>query len=120
LFRFGFPIEHVTKSRQLLISPFWPALFALKMPEEIREYWKNISNPFGVNEYAPILWKTYANNKFPRGGIPYLKSRRWIFRHYKSERGAMRTLEMLRVEKRLADLDGNVRGLVHAWNKLQE
>jgi len=111
------PIESNVKAH-VLISPIWPALFTPRMPEEFRDAWKNVYHPFGVKMYPPILWRTYVNNTFPTRGIPYLKSRRWIFQYYKSEKGAMKKLERLRVEKNLTEIDHNVRQMVHEWRDM--
>ena len=113
--RWHIPIEDNLDSKYVLISPIWPALFTRRMPEESKETWLDIYHPFGAKIYPPILWKTYANTEFPRNGIPYLRSRRWIFNNYKSEKGTMKTLERLRVEKNLTELDHNVRQMVHEW-----
>ena len=98
------------------ISPIWPALFSLKMPEEFKEYWYNIDNAFNANLYSAILWKTYVGNNFKRNGIPYLKCRRWIYYHHKCEEGAMKKLEMLRLKKGLVELDYLVRDMIRVWS----
>jgi len=108
------PIEEEI-GRYSLVSPIWASLFVFRMPKEIRDTWLNIENPFGRDIYPPILWKTYADNQFPKDGIPYLRSRRWIYSNYKSEAGAMKTLEKERVERSLTQLDKRVRQAVHEW-----
>lgn len=113
--QWAIPIEEIEDNKYCLVSPIWGALFVSKMPEEIREEWLNIQRPYGRDIYPPILWKTYMNNDFPTGGIPYLKSRRWIYKHYKSEKGAMKTLEKERVARNLTQLDKRVRNMVHEW-----
>jgi len=119
--KWSIPIEEVEEDgKSCLASPIWGALFVSKMPEGIRDAWLNIQRPYGRDIYPPILWRTYIDNKFPRGGIPYLKSRRWIFNHYKSEKGAMKTLERERVSRNLTQIDKRVREMVHAWNKNQD
>ncbi len=112
------PIEYENPNRAyFLASPIWTALFVPYMPEECRKIWYNLKKPYGEDIYPPILWKTYVNNKFPTRGIPYLKSRRWIFNHYYSEKGAMKTLEKERVERNLTQLDKRIREMVHEWSK---
>jgi hypothetical protein len=116
--RWNIPIEDKLKNgRYLLVSPIWGALFTPKMPKERAEKWLNLERPFGRDIYPSILWKTYANNEFPTGGIPYLRSRRWIYTHYKSDIGAMKTLERERVNRNLTELDNRVRDMVHKWRK---
>jgi len=85
------------------------------MPEEIADVWLNCDNPVCANLYAPILWKVYVNNNFPTNGIPYLKCRRWIYYNYKCEEGAMKKLEMLRLEKKMVELDLRVKEAVVFW-----
>jgi len=119
--RWNIPIEdEIRDGKFVLVSPIWGSLFSLKMPEEERDKWLNIERPFGRNIYPPILWKTYANNEFPKNGIPYLRSRRWVYNNYKSERGAMKTLEMERVNRNLTQLDKRVKEIVHEWKKTRE
>ena len=87
------------------------------MPNESKK-WLNIKKAFNVNIYAPILWKTYINNKFTVDGIPYLKARRSIYYEFKCDDGAMHRLDMLRVDKACTELDNRVRQVVKEWSVL--
>jgi hypothetical protein len=112
----GIPIEERVQGRRwILISPIWPALFTLRMPECIREVWTDLKNPCKSDFYAPILWKTYIDNNFAKNGIPYLQSRRTVFYKFKCEEGAMAVLDKFRVEKNLVALDYRVRDIVKCW-----
>ena len=114
--QFRVPIEFKTISH-FYISPIWPALFSLKMPEEIRQEWLDIPHPCNANIYAPILWKAYINSKFQTEGIPFLKSRRSLFYEFSCEEGAMERLDKLRVEKDLTELDNQVIDMVRIWSQ---
>jgi len=114
----GIPIEErLPKKNWILISPIWPALFTPKMPECIREIWMKFKNPCNAEIYAPILWKTYVNNNFSGGAIPYLMSRRSIYYKFKDDGGAMDILDRMRVDKNLVALDYRVREMVKRWYK---
>ena len=116
--KWSIPIEEEdANGRDFLVSPIWGALFSSYMPQGFSDIWLNLNHPFGENIYPPILWKTYVNNDFPTWGIPYLKSRRWIFTHYKSEKGAMKTIEKERVGRNLPELDKRVREVIHEWKQ---
>jgi len=120
---FGIPIEFKTKQvKRCLISPIWPALFSPYMPEICRDYWCNINikSAFNVKLYAPILWLTYVDSNFPKGGIPYLQSRRMIMYQNQCSEGAIKSLQQLRVEKNLVSLDKRVKECVHQWAKKQK
>jgi hypothetical protein len=117
----GIPIERESKrGHRFFISPFWPALFSLKMPEEIRKKWCNIKKPAKAELYATVLWKTYVNNYFPKKAIPYLRSRRFIYYKYKGAEGAMRKIEMIRVQMGLVELHNNIKGIIRLWNQKHE
>lgn len=121
------PIEEEVKigkfkgyDHHVLISPFWGALFSLRMPEEIRAKWFNLENAKNAHLYSAMMWHTYINTKFKkRGLLPYLKSRRMIFYEYKCEEGAMKKLEKLRFEMNLTELDYSVRDIVKEWANIQ-
>lgn len=115
--KWGIPIEGKYFNKAYLISPIWPALFVKYMPDECKK-WLNIKKAFNVNIYAPILWKTYINNKFTVDGIPYLKARRSIYYEFKCDDGAMHRLDMLRVDKACTELDNRVRQVVKEWSVL--
>jgi len=115
------PIEYFSPSNKyFLISPIWPALFTLKMPEVARIKWLNIKNPCNADIYAPILWRTYINKRIRTKGIPYLKSERTISYDFNCEEGAMKRIEKLRVEKGLTELDNRVIEMVRMWSKQNE
>lgn len=114
----GVPIECKIKFRKnsyLLISPIWPALLSYKMPEKFRDRWLEVKNPYGAEDYAAVLWKTYVSNNFHPKALPWLKCRRSIFYEYKSEEGAMTKLERRRVGKGLTELHNNFRESVKWW-----
>lgn len=114
----GIPIEGKVKGRNwVLISPIWPAIFTIRMPECIREIWTDIKKPVKSGFYAPILWKTYVNNDFVKNGIPYLQARRTVFYKFKCEEGAMKALDKFRVDKNLVALDYRIRDVVKCWHK---
>lgn len=107
-----------TRKRGRLISPIWPALFTPKMPVEFRSRWLNLDNPYGTDTYAPILWKTYVNSLFTKGGIPYLKCRRTVYYHFKKGEDNLTTcLNKLRIEKNMTEIDNRVKEMVDVWAK---
>jgi len=114
--KWGIPLEG-QKGNHYLISPIWPALFVNHMPKECRDKWLGISDPCNAYLYSAILWKTYADDNFPVKGIPYLKSRRTIYYDFKCEEGPTKRLEMLRVEKRLTELDNRIREVIGEWKR---
>lgn len=99
------------------ISPFWPALFSFKMPDDIAQKWISAKNPFNADLYSVILWKVYVDNNFPTDGIPFLPCRRKIYYDYKCEEGAMKKVEMLRVRCNLVELPNTIRDAVREWAK---
>jgi len=99
----------------VLISPLWAALFSRKMPKEVRAKWFGIEKAYNAQLYSAILWRTYVDSSFRKGGIPYLKSRRMIFYEFKCEEGAMVRLEKLRFDMKLSQLDYSVRDIVKEW-----
>jgi len=115
----GIPIEReCNRRRWVLISPIWPALFSLRMPECVKNEFVGLKGACNVNLYAPILWKTYNGENFIRRGIPYLPCRRKIYYDFAGEKeGAMPALDRLRVEKNLVALDYRVRDIVKLWKK---
>lgn len=120
--RWTFPITHSSrKESKVEISAFWPALFAIKMPESFSKRWTQVKKPFEGNVYSAILWKIYVDNRFPKDGIPFLPARRTIYYQNKSPEGAMRRLETLRISKRLVELPNSVGEVVQAWaQKMKE
>ena len=100
-----------------LLSPIWPALFSIKMPEFFRNRWLELKNPYGVDYYAPILWRTYIdNNNFVKNGIPYLQSRRTIYYHYSNPQEDLTTvLNKMRVAKGLTEIDNRIKEIVKIW-----
>lgn len=116
----GIPIEYqdrsIGRNKKVFISPVWPALFSLKMPIELMNFWVNLDKPFNSHIYCPILWKSYAGD-YTKGGIPYLKSRRSVYYDHKCEEGASKRLEKLRVSTGLISIDPRVGEVVKMWNK---
>ena len=115
--KIGIPIEGECGQGAYLISPLWPALFVDYMPLGLYQKWLEIKKPYGADVYAAILWKTYVDNEFVSGGIPYLKARRTIYYEFECEEGAMKKLEKLRVEKNLTELDNRIKTVVQEWSK---
>lgn len=121
----GIPVDRVCKhmflksesKNRYLISPIWPALFSIKMPEEAGNKWLNIKKAYGVDCYAPILWRVYVDGSYPKGGIPYLKSKRTIFYQNECEEGATKKIERMRVEKGMTEMDNKVKEIVQLWAK---
>jgi len=114
--KWGIPIEFKWKTGEICISPFWPALLEEYMPPEARE-WRDLRNPIHGSTYAAILWRTYKDEDFKPGKIPYLLGRRSIFYNYgNDELGAMKHLEKMRVEKGLTQLDERFRRLIHDFS----
>lgn len=114
--RWGIPVERVDHFFQrLYVSPIWGALMSIYMPSKIGKKWLTIEHPYGTNLYCPVLWYVYCDTSFPRRGIPYLKTRRRIFYEYKCEEGALKRLEMLRLEKGLTQLDERIRQAIFVW-----
>lgn len=80
--KFGIPIEYSSPSSiHNLISPIWPALFSQMMPNKGSK-WNNIKNAYKASKYASILWRIYISNDVPTGAMPYLESRRSIYKKY--------------------------------------
>jgi len=116
----GIPIVF-TGEDYFLISPIWGAIFTLKMPEEVRSRWLNIKRPYGTDFYAPILWKTYVSNTFPRNGLPYLRSQRKIYYDFEKANGEkgkiLKKIEMARVVGGMTMLSNAVRDIVKMWGE---
>jgi hypothetical protein len=109
------PLEYES-ANMVMISPIWPALFAPKMPKgTYRNKWKNLKNPSNGSFYSTLLWKSYMNNDFPTGALPFMKSRRSIYYDYKCEEGAMQKLESLRIDTGLVELNLIFRDIVQSW-----
>ena len=114
------PIDKINgfnKGESYLISPIWPALFSLMMPYGFREKFLRLSNPYGTEFYAPILWRTYVNNNnFIKEGIPYLQARRTVYNHFGNPTEDLATiLGKMRAEKDLTELDNRVKEIVKIW-----
>lgn len=119
----GIPIEFVGED-YFLISPIWNAIFTLKMPEEVRSRWMGVRNPYGTYFYAPILWKTYVSNSFPKNGLPYLKSQRMIYYDFEKVDGEegkiLKKIERARVDRRMTMLSNAVGEVVKMWGSKYE
>jgi len=115
--KLGIPIEKETRDNIIFISPLWPALFSKWMPVEVRSKWVDLEEAKGATNYAAILWKTYIGTNFISNQLPYLKSRRSIYYNYKCKEGAMRKLEMLRIEKGLTGLHNRIGEVVKILKK---
>ena len=96
-------------------SPIWVALFTPKMPQEIRESWLKIRNPYLGDTYAPILWKTYIDKIFKRKGIPFLNCSRTVYYKHNCPEGAMEKLDRLRVELDLTEIDNRIIEMIKLW-----
>jgi len=119
----GIPMEFVGED-YFLISPIWGAIFTLKMPEAVRSRWLNIKKPYGTDFYAPILWKTYVGNSFPKNTLPYMKSQRMIYYDFEKLEGEegkiLKKIEKARVDRRLTMLSNAVREVVKMWGSKHE
>jgi hypothetical protein len=111
---FGIPIERETCS-SLFISPFWPALLTIHMPECCRDYFLKIKKAYRGEEYAAIMWATHASHYIIKGGLPFLPSRRTVFYRYKSAEGTLKTLQRKRIEYDLLGLDKRIKGCIASW-----
>ena len=113
--KWGIPIEFQSSSKyHNLISPLWPALFVDYMPESRRK-WLDIKNG-GVNSqlYASVLWRMYVSNEdIKRKGIPYLRSRRWIYTHM----GTVQDTEQMWLKLGFSQLDRRIITVVRSWAK---
>lgn len=115
----GIPIEKQNK-KSLLISPIWPSLFSIYMPEICKKKFIDLKNPFNAEIYCPILWRSYVSNDFIPDGIPYLRSRRSILYDHKCEMGAFAKLDQLRLDYNLTILDNKVINCVRKWSEIKE
>ena len=118
--KWGVPIYYESNRNKwknyALISPFWPALFSIKMPIEVRDMWYNIKNAYKGKLYAAILWKVYASKEFAPNAIPYLQSRRTIISKFKTEDlSYVKKLFKLRVDENLTELHNGFKEMVQAW-----
>jgi len=111
---FGIPIEKTLKRGRFLISPIWVLLLTPWMPKQVKDKWKKIKKPAMSEVYCPILWKTYVGSNFIKKGIPFLRSRRYIF-----YRTTMKPLQRLRVSCGLTELDTRIKEVVKKWSKNQ-
>lgn len=111
--RWGIPIEFESANQaHNLVSPLWPALFARYMTEGDR--WLQIKNGgFNSHLYSAILWRMYVSNNIVKNGLPYLKSRKWVYNHY----GKIEDTEMKWLEMGLSQLDWKVRSVVSELSK---
>jgi hypothetical protein len=111
--KFGIPIEYESKANlHNLISPIWPALFTLHMPEK-GQNWLRIKCGYKSELYASILWRMYISNYIERNKIPYLKSRRWVYDHF----GTVENTERQWLTMGLSQLDKRIRTIVESWAK---
>lgn len=113
------PVEmDLRETKEILISPFWPALFALHMPDLAAKRWMNISNPCKANIYSAVLWKIYCDNDFPADAMPYLISKRKIRSDFKTaDMSGMKHLERMRVTHGLTGLDNRIGDMAKEWKK---
>jgi len=111
--KFGIPLEYESESNfHNLISPIWPALFTKHMPES-GEKWIGIKNGYNTELYAAILWRIYVSNYIKRMGLPYLKSRRWVYSHL----GTVEETEEQWLKMGLSQLDQRIGRVVRSWAK---
>ena len=114
--KYGIPIESKFNKAYFLISPIWPVLFLNFMPEDMKNMWQDIKNPYLGEEYATLLWIKFVGNLyFERNALPFLKSRRKHFYKYSKLKGDMDTksyLEREVVKQDLVSLDGLFKDLV--------
>lgn len=112
--KFGIPVER-EDSYGLFISPFWPALLSIHMPECCRDYFLKIKKAYKGEEYAAILWATHASHNITKGGLPFLPSRRTVFYRYKNEDGTLKELQKRRLKYDLVSLDNRVKSCLASW-----
>ena len=110
------PVE-IFGDKYVYISPIWPALLTPWMPESIRNQWMGLKKACKVRLYAPILWKTYVDNHFKKNGIPYLKAERTIYYEFQKDIGALKNLDLLRIETELIEVDNRIGEIVRKWGK---
>ena len=115
----GVPIEHKFyssgRTKHILVSPFWPALFSYRMPEKVGGSWLNIKNAAEASTYAAILWAVYVGQYLPKNVIPYMSSRRKIFYDFKCDEGAIEKLLRMRSERKMTQLDNRFKDSVMYW-----
>lgn len=118
------PIE-TQDGMKVYINPFWPAMLEEYMPEFSRIYSKlDIKNGSAekdkAKEYASIVWRAYSPNLLEPIDIPYLPSRRCIYKKFNSEKlSTSKFLEDLRFKYKLMNLDPRFKSLIHAKNMLK-
>lgn len=98
------PIEMSSpEERYLYISPMWGSLFESYMPKNYRVF-SNLKNAAGVEDYAPSLFYNYVSSYFMSDRIPYLKSRKSVYRQHAS----VKQLELLKISKGIAQIDPRI------------
>ena len=114
--QWGIPIAY-KRVRRFTISPIWPSLLSLYMPDKYIQYFIT-PKAYMAEMYAPVLWRMYLKKGFVSKGIPYLKSRRQTYYDHKCEEGVSRRLEMLRIELGLVALDDRIKKAIRKWSKI--
>lgn len=113
--KWGIPVEQERK-KHFFISPIWPALFSIYMPEEQKKRFI-VKDAFKGRTYAPVLWHMYLKKSIVSDGIPYLMSKRQVYYDHACEEGFKRKMEMLRIELNLIALDKRIKKAVRRWAK---
>ena len=109
----GIPFEKTSPQGQYVyISPIWPAIMSLYMPNKYGERWKTIAKAANAEFYAAILWRIYSKTMAVSKAMPYLPTNRTIYSKY----GNVKTLEKKRVELNLVNLDCRIEQTVRKWS----
>lgn len=112
--QWGIPIERRSPNEKFsYISPLWSALFTKFMPESRSDLLDIKNGGCKSNLYATIIWRMYISNYIKRNGIPFLKSRRWVYNHL----GAKDNSEEDWLKLGLSQLDKRIRSVVMSWEK---
>jgi len=115
--KWGIPIDIRKSGRVFLVSPFWAALFSIKMPKELRVSWLELKNPAKTDSYAPVIWAFYSGtSQWESGRIPYLKSSTWFY----SQIDSIKDVGWLRVKFGLAQLNNKIAEIMRLWIDLPE
>ena len=113
LLSWGIPIEHQSPENvHNLVSPFWPAIFSKYMPNS-RSKWADVKSDPKSDIYSSILWRMYVSNDISTRAMPFLKSRRWIYKNI----GTVKDTEQMWLKMGLSQLDKRVRTAVVSWSK---
>tara|TARA_R110000824_G_scaffold12226_6_gene53548 strand:- start:13174 stop:14097 length:924 start_codon:yes stop_codon:yes gene_type:complete len=112
--RFGIPTERQTPDKKITyISPIWPAIMSLFMPDSCFHRFNNILGDNNAELYASILWRIYHEEYAKSKSMPYLKSYRTAYNRF----GNVKELETLRVKMKMVELDHRFAKTIQGWTK---